>query len=182
MNDTTTGSCVLTRFFITNPKSAPFWLLVRLYLGFLWLMAGYEKVLNPDWFGMGAGKALAGFVQGALTKTGGPHPDVQMWYAWFLQHAVLSHVTVWSNLITLGEIMVGLGLIVGLFTGAAAFFGFFMNLNFMLAGTVSINPIMLVLALGIMTARPVAALWGLDRFVQPWLRRHCPGRKNTTGA
>ena len=34
-----------------------------------------------------------------------------------------------------------------------------MNLNFLLAGTVSTNPIMLVLALGIILARRVAGHW-----------------------
>jgi thiosulfate dehydrogenase [quinone] large subunit len=146
--------------------SAPFWLIVRVYLGYEWLMAGYEKFTNPAWFGSGAGAALNGFVQGALAKTTGAHPDVQGWYASFLQSAVLPHLTAWSNAVTLGEMAIGLGLILGLFTCAAAFFGFFMNFNFLLAGTVSVNPIMLVLALLIMVGHKVAGLWGLDRFVK----------------
>lgn len=166
------SSCV--HFFTANKASAPLWLIVRLYLGYEWIMAGYDKVLNPAWFGGDAGAALNGFVQNALGKTGGAHPDVQMWYASFLQNAVLPHLVGWSNAVTLGEILIGLGLIVGLFTYAAAFFGFFMNLNFLLAGTVSINPIMLVLALGIMLAHRVAGHWGLDRYVLPFLKRKFP--------
>ncbi len=153
--------------------SAPLWLVVRLYLGYEWLTAGYDKILNPAWFGTGAGAALRGFVQGALTKTTGAHPDVQLWYASFLQSAVLPHPVLWSNAVALGELLVGLGLIVGLFTGCAAFFGFFMNFNYLLAGTVSMNPIMLMLALGIMTAHRVAGSWGLDRYAQPALSRWC---------
>ena len=52
-------------------------------------MAGWEKVTNPAWFGGDAGAAMQGFVQGALGKTTGLHPDVQMWYAAFLKGAVL---------------------------------------------------------------------------------------------
>ena len=173
MNDSPAKSCALTSFFISNPKSAPFWLVVRLYLGYEWLIAGWDKFNNPAWFGTDAGAAMQGFVQNALGKTGGAHPDVQMWYASFLQNAVAPYLTTWSNLITIGEILVGLGLIVGLFTVTAAFFGAFMNLNFLLAGTVSVNPILLVLALGLMTAHRVAGHWGLDRYAQPFMNRWC---------
>jgi len=153
--------------------SAPFWLAVRVYLGGQWLMAGYEKLINPAWFGSEAGAALGGFIQGALAKTSGLHPDVQGWYASFLQSVVLPHITVWSNAVTVGELLIGLGLIVGLCTFAAAFFGFFMNINFLLAGTVSVNPIWLLLALGIMLAHNVAGSWGLDRFARPYLHQKC---------
>ena len=181
MNDYTIKQSAFTHFFTENTASAPFWLIVRLYLGYEWLMAGYEKVINPAWFGSGAGAALNGFVQGAVGKTAGLHPDVQMWYASFLQSAVLPHLVVWSNAVTVGEIAIGLGLIVGLCTGVAAFFGFFMNLNFLLAGTVSINPIMMVLALGLMASRRVAGYWGLDRYARPFCDRMCNARrKNPT--
>ena len=134
-------------------------------------MAGYEKIINPAWFGSNAGAALNGFVQGALGKTSGAHPDVQMWYAAFLKGAVLPYLVTWSNLVAIGEVLVGVGLIIGLFTSVSAFFGFFMNMNFMLAGTVSINPTLLVLALALILARRVAGYWGLDRYARPFLKR-----------
>ncbi len=181
MNNRTIEQSAFAHFFTTNPISAPLWLIVRLYVGWQWLSAGWEKVLNPAWFGTGAGAALNGFIQGALGKTGGAHPDVQMWYASFLQHAVLPHLVTWSNFVAVGEVMVGLGLIVGLFTATAAFFGFFMNLNFMLAGTVSVNPILLVLTVGIMLAHRVAGLWGLDRYAMPFLRRRFATQTSAEG-
>ena len=171
MNNYTVEQSFFTHFFTASTRSAPFWLIVRLYLGYEWLIAGYEKILNPAWFGSAAGAALNGFVQGALGKTTGAHPDVQMWYAAFLKGTVLPHLVTWSNMIAVGEVLVGLGLIVGLFTGVAAFFGFFMNLNFMLAGTVSTNPILMILALGLILARRIAGHWGLDRYARPFLKQ-----------
>lgn len=156
----------ITRFFTANTASAPFWLIVRLYLGYEWFMAGWEKVINPVWFGTGAGAALQGFLQGSLAKTAGAHPDVSGWYAAFLQSAVAPHLVAWSNFVAVGEVIVGLMLILGLCTGVFAFFGFFMNLNYLLAGTVSTNPVLLVLALGLMLANRVAGYWGLDRFIR----------------
>ena len=174
MNTYTVEQGAFTHFLTANRASAPLWLIVRLYLGYEWFMAGWVKVTNPAWFGTDAGAALNGFVQGALVKTAGAHPDVQGWYASFLQSTVLPHLMVWSNVVAVGEVLVGVGLIVGLFTGIAAFFGFFMNLNFMLAGTVSMNPVLMVLALGLMSAHRVAGYWGLDRYARPFLRRKFP--------
>lgn len=164
-------------FFFTDTASAPLWFIIRIYLGYEWLMAGWGKVMNPKWFGGDAGAALQGFVQGAVAKTtcapeiaaAACHPAVQTWYASFLQSTVLPNLVAWSNAVAVGEVLIGLGLIFGAVTGIAAFFGFFMNLNFILAGTVSENPGMLVLALLLMLAWRVSGYWGLDRYVLPRL-------------
>lgn len=143
------------------------WLLLRLYLAYEWLVAAQAKVGNPVWTGDKAGVALTGFVQGALSKTGGEHPDVQGWYAWFLQQVVLPNAGVFGYLVTLGELLVGLALLVGLFTGLAAFFSCFMNANYLLAGTVSINPGMFILAILLVLAWKTAGWIGLDQWVLP---------------
>lgn len=145
------------------------WLIVRLYVGREWLTAGWGKLGNPAWTGDNAGTAIAGFVQGALAQTGGEHPNVQGWYAWFLQNLVLPHAEVWGYVVTFGEILVGIALILGIFTGVAAFFGSFMNINYLLAGTVSINPILFALATLLVLAWKTAGWWGLDRWVLPLL-------------
>ncbi len=167
-------------FFLTDKKSAPLWLLVRLYLGYEFLIAGWEKLASPAWFGSGAGAALQGFVQGALAKTGGAHPDVYSWYASFLQSTVLPNLVVWSNAVVFGELAIGLGLIVGLCTRTAAFFAFFMAFNFLLSGSVSINPVLTLLAIGVMLAHRVAGYWGLDRLVKPYTRRIFRSRSSQT--
>lgn len=164
-------------FFIADKATAPLWFLVRIYLGYEFLMAGWGKLANPAWFGNDAGAALQGFVQGAISKTDGVHPDVYMWYASFLQSTVLPHLVVWSNAVVLGELAIGLGLIVGLCTSAAAFFAFFMAFNFLLAGTVSVNPILILLAIGVMLAHRVAGYWGLDRWARPYFKKWCSRRR-----
>ncbi len=155
--------------FFLSKKSSVLWLFVRLYVGYEWLIAGWEKIQNPAWVGSDAGKAIVGFINGALTKTAGAHPDVQGWYAGFLSNAVLPQAVSWSALIAYGELLVGLGLITGTIVGITAFFGAFMNLNFLLAGTVSINPILLMLSIGLILAWRVAGYIGLDHFVLPRL-------------
>jgi len=149
------------------------WVIVRLYLGYEWIMAGYDKIINPAWVGPQAGTALTGFINNAITLSTGAHPSVQGWYAYFLQHAILPGASVWSYVVAFGETLVGAGLILGAFTGIAAFFGFFMNFNYLMAGSISSNPYLLFLALFIILAWKTAGWWGLDRWIlvdlgTPW--------------
>lgn len=159
----------ISHFLFNNTKVAWFWLVVRLYVGYQWLHAGWGKVTNEAWVGSDAGSAISGFVAKALEKTGGAHPDVQGWYATFLESAVSSNPELWSHIVAFGEVAVGVGLIIGAFTGIAAFFGLFMNLNFLLAGTLSINPILFTLSIGLILAWKVAGYIGVDRYLLPKL-------------
>lgn len=63
----------------------------------------------------------------------------------------------------------GLGLILGILTGFAAFFGAFMNMSFLLAGSASTNPVLFTLAIGLMLAWKVAGYYGVDRWLLPRL-------------
>jgi thiosulfate dehydrogenase [quinone] large subunit len=145
------------------------WLILRLYIGWEWLTAGWGKVTNPAWAGSQAGTALTGFLNHAIAQTSGAHPAVEPWYAWFLQHAVLPNATIWSYAVSFGELLVGITLILGLFTGIAAFFGSFMNINYLMAGAVSTNPILFSIATLLVLAWKTAGWWGLDRWVLPAL-------------
>jgi thiosulfate dehydrogenase [quinone] large subunit len=79
------------------------------------------------------------------------------WYSWF------------AKLIAWGEVLVGLGLLVGALVGIAAFFGTVMNFSFMLAGSASTNPVLFGLAVFLVLAWKVAGFWGLDRWLLPAL-------------
>jgi len=163
----------VSKILFASAKISWFWLLVRIYVGWQWLEAGWVKLGNPVWTGNQTGAALKGFVSGALAKTAGEHPDVQGWYAWFLQHIVLAHPAAWSQIVVWGEILVGVALVIGAFTGIAAFFGLFMNLNYLLAGAVSVNPILFTLSIGLILAWRVAGFLGADYYLlsllgTPW--------------
>ena len=78
----------------------------------------------------------------------------EQWFAW---------------VIMFGEMAVGIGLIIGMLTGVAAFFGALMNISFLLAGTASTNPVMFTLAIGLILAWKVAGYYGVDRYLLPLL-------------
>src|SRR4029078_8976800 len=70
------------------------------------------------------------------------------WYRDFLNLLINNTAQAWCGyVIVFGEIAIGLGLIFGVLTGFAAFFGALMNMSFLLAGSASTNPVMFNLAL-----------------------------------
>lgn len=158
----------LSRFLFSSTNSALIWLVIRLYVGYAWLTAGWGKMSNEAWIGAKGGTALEGFLNGVLTKaeTG---KDVTGWYATFVENVVLPNAKMFSYFVVFGEIAVGLGLILGLLTGIAAFFGGLMNVSFLFAGTVSTNPLLFVFATWLVMAWKVAGWYGLDRWALPFL-------------
>lgn len=159
----------LARFFFADTRAAWIWLVVRLYVGYEWLNAGLGKFGAPAWTGDKAGAAIVGFANGALKKTAGEHPDVPDWYAAFLKDVVIPNAALFAWVITLGELLVGIALIVGALTGIAAFAGVLMNANYLLSGTVSLNPILIILGTLLLLAWRNAGWLGLDRFLLPLL-------------
>jgi thiosulfate dehydrogenase (quinone) large subunit len=77
-----------------------------------------------------------------------------------------------SFLVTWGEILVGIGLILGAATIPALLAGAFMNLNFMLAGTTSTNPVLYTIAVILLFAGTGTYYYGVDRFAIPCIKEH----------
>lgn len=157
------------RFLVADTRSAPLWFVLRLWLGWQWLTAGLAKIGQPGWTGANAGAAVRNFLNGALLRAQGPRPDVQPWYAFFLEQVALPNARVFAFLVAYGELLVGIALILGLLTGIAAFMGSFINMSFLLAGTVSTNPILFAVATWLVLAWRVAGWYGLDRWALPAL-------------
>jgi thiosulfate dehydrogenase [quinone] large subunit len=159
----------LAQALFNDTRYAWIWLIVRVYIGWQWFTDGLDKLHTPAWVGAKAGTFLTMWVTRALTKTQGAHPDVQGWYAAFLAHVVLPNTVFFSYLVAFGETAVGIGLILGIFTGIAAFFGTVMNGSYLLAGTVSINPILFAFASLLVLAWKTAGYYGVDRYLLPRL-------------
>lgn len=145
------------------------WTILRVYLGYGWLTSGYGKVFGASsdvWVGSKSGTAITGFLNGALAKTGGAHPDVQPWYAWFVNHVALPNAKIFGYMVSWGELLLGIALILGLLTTVALFGSLFLNFNYLFAGSVSVNPIYVIEALILLWAGWAAYYWGVDRFLR----------------
>ena len=159
----------VARFLRVGQDAAPLYLGVRLFLAYEWLHAGWGKLNNPAW--AETGTALQGFWQRAVTIPASGSPPVAYpayrallqfmldhgWYTWF------------AKLIIAGELLVGLGLLLGGLTAIAAFFGLLLNFSFVYAGSASSNPTLIILEALIIFGWRVAGLWGLDQYLLPWL-------------
>jgi thiosulfate dehydrogenase [quinone] large subunit len=176
------------RLLLGNSYLAILWLPLRFYLGREWLAAGHHKVQSDEW--MDGGTALQGYWTGATT----PNPETGNvraaygWYSDFLQYMLDNEWYTWfAPVIAVGEFLVGVGLLVGALVGIAAFFGTLMNVSFMLAGTVSSNPVMFALTVFLVLGWKVAGWWGLDRYLlpmfgTPWKRGTALGGRPETPA
>lgn len=146
-----------------------FWLVLRLFVGYEFITAGWDKVTSGEWVGQ---NAIGGFMKGALTKAAtGAHPEVQGWYVDLVNNVFLPNAVLFSTLVALGETLVGLALILGIFTKFAAVNGAIMNLAFLGAGTSSSNPQMLVMQVAMVFGGAGVAYYGIDRWLMPFLAR-----------
>jgi thiosulfate dehydrogenase [quinone] large subunit len=159
----------VARFLRVGQDAAPLYLGVRLFLAYEWLHSGWGKLTNPAWSQTGA--ALQGFWQRAVAVPAQGSPPIAYpayraliqymldhgWYTWF------------AKLIIAGELLVGLGLLLGGLTAVAAVFGLLLNFSFIYAGSASSNPTLIILEALIIYGWRVAGLWGLDRVLLPFL-------------
>ena len=170
------------RWLFASKGAAWIWLVVRLYLGYQWLHAGWEKVTGTSaahWYNWGWGftsdswlrssAGLKGFAAGALQNAGHPYAAVNYgWYASFLRWIEGSGGWL-APFIAIGEVLIGVGLILGLFVGISAFFGAVLNTSFGLAGVAGVNPLFFLLEIFLILAWRNAGYIGLDRWVLPML-------------
>ena len=160
----------LARMLFGDPRFALLWLPLRLFLGWEWLSHGIEKLGNPKW--AVTGDALRMFWEKAIAVPPPPArpPIAYDWYRDFIAALLTGgHYTWFAKLVIFGEIALGVALILGAFTGMAAFFGGFMNWNFVMAGTASANGLMFAVATWLVLAWKNAGWIGLDYFLLPLL-------------
>lgn len=145
-------------------------LALRLYFGWIFLSSGLDK-----WKTGFNAAAVSGYLKGALGKTRGAllatkgpaaaaHPDVTDTWAWIIRHILLPNAEVFAFLVKVGEVAIGIALILGLFTHLAAGLGMFMNFIYLLSGTASITGPMILAFLIIFWLGADSYIFGVDRF------------------
>ena len=95
-------------------------------------------------------------------------------YHAFIEGFALPNAELFSFMVAWGELLVGIGLLVGVLTTAAAFFGITMNFAFLFAGTISTNPFMVFITIFILAAGYNAGRIGGDRWIIPQIRKSMP--------
>lgn len=150
---------------LSQPRRRPRGILfipIRLYFGWEWIQGGWEKV-QSGW--LSSGKPVAGFAVGALKQTGGEHPPVA--YGWWVSSLRFLRDTGWASsamawIVTMGELVIGVALILGIFTGIVAALGATLNFAFMFSGSAGVKPAYLLAEVLLIAAWRVAGQVGAD--------------------
>jgi thiosulfate dehydrogenase (quinone) large subunit len=168
---------LVTDWLYRSSAASIIWLAVRLWLGYSWMNAGYQKIWGSEksafWFGSGAG--VKGFATaGVAGSTAGKGGASYGWWAGFLHNFVIPNASWIAKLVALGELMIGIALILGLFTGLAALAGLVLNLTYMFSGSAGVNPMYAIASVGLILAWRNAGWLGADRFALSgaWRRHH----------
>lgn len=144
-------------------------LILRLYVGYEFLTAGWEKIISGF-----NGVAVTGFLKSGLAQTHGAllvskgaeaaaHANVSDVWAWLISNIFIPSSPLFAFIVKYGEFFVGLGLILGCFSALAAFFGIIMNFSYLLSGTVSVNPQLVILQLIILMIGAAVYTIGIDQ-------------------
>jgi thiosulfate dehydrogenase [quinone] large subunit len=162
------GSLRFADWLYRSDNAAILWLVVRIWLGYQWLNAGYQKIWGAErsvfWFGSGAG--VKGFVSaGVAGSAAGKSGASYGWWAAFLHNFVIPNSSWIAKLVSLTELLVGVALILGLLTGLAAGIGLVLNLIYMFSGSAGVNPMYATLGVLLVLAWRNSGWIGLDRFV-----------------
>lgn len=160
----------LVQVLLADPRAGWLWLFVRLWLGWQWISSVLPKLSNPKW--VQTGEALQGYWLNQVKVPEAPaRPPIAFdWYRGFIQFLLDTEAHTWfSKIVVAGELLVGIALVIGAFTGVAAFFGGLMNWNFMMAGSASTNPLLFAAAIILVLAWKVAGHVGADFFLLRWI-------------
>lgn len=154
---------------LSDKRAGWLWVIPRVWLGIQWFEAGSHKVSDPEW--VQTGVALKGFWERIVQIPEQGRPPITFdFYRNFIQGMLDAQSYTWfAKVIAYGETLVAIALVLGAFTGIVAFFGAFMNFNFMLAGSASSNPVLFLIAIGLILAWKVAGFVGADFFLLRFL-------------
>ena len=166
--------------YLKGAKGSWMWVIIRLYVGYQFLHAGWGKITGANPFdASGYLKGAVGKIIPAATLT--PEqlakfkPITATWWGEFLQSFAIPNVKLFNILVPWGELLVGLALIVGFATIFSATMGMLMNFAFLMSGSTSSNPYLLALQVIIVAAGGAyAGYLGADYWFRPWFRNLLP--------
>jgi uncharacterized membrane protein YphA (DoxX/SURF4 family) len=137
---------------------------VRIFLGFVWIVNGGLKLANPT-FAVPGGQCER-WLRQFTAHTSGPYHD-------FVTNFVIPHVSLFAFLVEWGESLVGIALILGIFTTFSASMSIFLLVNYWvmrgayssIGGYADIEPDLTALAV-VVLAWPATRHLSLDEFLE----------------
>ncbi|RSK29128.1 DoxX family protein [Bacillus sp. HMF5848] len=131
----------------------------RIYLSYMWLINAENKVLYD-------------FQIGTLLESQANSGVLPAWWASFLKTFIIPNTAIFEILVTIGELCVGIALLLGIFTRFAAMMGVIMNFSFFMTFQANLDLQMLIMQVIIVIFATTAGRIGLDRYVRTFTDKH----------
>jgi thiosulfate dehydrogenase (quinone) large subunit len=146
---------------------------LRLFLGITFVYAGIQKLTDPQFFTRNA----TGYIGRQITTFAAGSPIRGL-----LLNVALPHATLLGSLVAWGELVIGIGALLGLLLRPASFFGAALSLLFFLSASWRVHPyfygsdiVFLFAWLTLLLAGPIAGGWfALDTRLASWLATRVP--------
>ena len=153
------------RWLSTSKVAAIGWAAARCWLGVQWINAGRSKLWGPEnaSFMHHNGAGVAGFANHATAS--------YTWWHSFLTGFVVPNSGWIGSLVSVSEFVIGIALVVGLFTPLFAFGGLLLNLTYMFSGVAGVNPAYMIFSIVLIVAWRTSGWLGADGLLMGYLQR-----------
>jgi thiosulfate dehydrogenase [quinone] large subunit len=149
----------------TSKLAAVAWLAVRVWIGIMWIQAGWAKIFGAEnsAFLHNNGKGVAGFAAGGTAA--------YSWWGSFLHSFVVPNAAWIAVLVAFGELAIGLGLVVGFLTRTAAVASLLLLFTYVMSGTASVCAFYALCAVIVLATWRTSSWIGVDGLIAGWRER-----------
>jgi thiosulfate dehydrogenase (quinone) large subunit len=141
------------------------WLAVRVWVGCMWVEAGWSKVFGAEnpYFLHNNGAGVAGFA--------GHGAAAYSWWASIMHSFVVPNAGWIAVLVAFGELAIGLGLVVGFLTRTAAVCSLLLLFTYIMSGTASVCAFYALCALIVLATWRTSTWIGVDGIISGFRQR-----------
>jgi thiosulfate dehydrogenase [quinone] large subunit len=154
------------RWIQRSKSTAIIWTAMRVWLGIMWIQAGVAKLWgaeNPAFLHHGAPGVVG------LASHASP---AYSWWGHFLHGFVLPNAGWIGILVAVAEFVIGIALVVGLFTPLAAFGSLILLFTYVMSGVASVCAFYALFAVVLLLVWPTAGWIGIDGLILGYRQNH----------
>ncbi len=145
------------------------WWPLRLFIAVGWLRAFAEKAVSSEWHD---GSKLSAFLETHFATAVFPG------YAQLMHHSFLPNAALWAWTVMIGQLLVGLSLLLGWYGRVGLMAGLFMNFNFVAAGEPNPSAFYLAMQMALLAAGG-GRVMSVDSLLRHLRQRRTPRAKGS---
>ncbi|MFC3745117.1 DoxX family membrane protein [Paenibacillus sp. GCM10012306] len=130
-----------------------------------WVFSATRVLVGWMWFKSGYDKLSGGFGVEGLVPVIAANRDTPEWYKAFFSHVVSPLAPAFDVIIPIGEILIGIGLILGLLIVPALVMSVFVNANYILADMIFTYPTDILVATILLTGKRFTMYVSVERWL-----------------